>query len=145
MLQRAAANMYGKFIDFEVAMNGRLTSTAGRAFLKSGKLEFSTSLYVANREAFLNDTVPHEFAHLVAYQVYGDEGHGAGWKSVMVALGYEPTRCHSYETAARKSTKTYKFECACMVHEFTPQRMAWVRKGKVYRCNHCNNILKEVK
>lgn len=145
MVQRAAANMYGHRIDFTIVMNSRLTSTAGRAHLESGKLEFSPSLYAANEEEFLNDTVPHEFAHLVAYQIFGDKGHGPAWKQVMIDLGYSPTRLHSYEVPKRVSATVYKFKCACMVHEFTPQRMAWVRKGKVYRCNHCKQILVEIK
>lgn len=145
MLQRQAAVMYGRHIDFTVVMNGRLTSTAGRAFLESGKLEFSPSLYEANEAEFLNDTVPHEFAHLVAYRVYGDKGHGIGWKAVMQDMGFNATRCHSYEIPKRASSKTYAFKCDCMTHEFTPQRMAWVRKGKIYRCNHCKTILTEVK
>jgi SprT protein len=144
-MQVVARTIYGRTFDFHVVMNGRLTTTAGRAFLESGKLEFSPSLYAANQEDFIADTVVHEFAHLVAYQLAGDKGHGQAWKQVMIAFGVNPTRCHSYEVPKRAKSNTTQFKCACMTHEFTPQRMAWVRKGKVYKCKHCAEILKEVK
>ena len=102
-------------------------------------------MYAANEAEFLEDTVVHEFAHLVAYQVYGDLGHGAGWKMVMAKFGAIATRCHSYAVPKKATSKSYTFKCACMEHQFTPQRMAWVRKGKVYKCRHCGEILKEFK
>lgn len=144
-LKEQARQMYGVNIAFHVRMNGRLTSTAGRAYFESGKLEFSPSLYEQNQQDFLENTVPHEFAHLVAFRLYGDNGHGQGWKAVMRDMGLEPTRCHDYEVPKRTSSVSYKFKCACMTHDFTPQRMAWVRKGKIYKCRTCGEILKEMK
>ena len=103
----------GKFSDITFSMNGRLTSTAGRAFYKEGRLDFSKVLYANNVDAFLNDTVPHELAHVIAHRVYNSTGHDAGWKKVMMALGFEPTRCHSFEVQKRSSAKTYAYVCGC--------------------------------
>ena len=134
----------GKFGDITFKMNSRLTSTAGRAFYDRGYMDFSTSLYEANQEEFLVDTVPHEFAHMVAFRVYNSVGHDNSWRYVVQQLGGSPNRCHSYQVAQRKQVKTYQFKCACRVHEFTPQRYAWVKKGKQYKCNTCNQLLVEV-
>ena len=131
---------YGYNVSFHVQMNGRLTSTAGRAHLATGLLEFSKKLYAENQEEFLADTVPHEFAHLAAFVVYGDTGHGEGWKRVMQELGCVANRCHSYQVT-KKSSKTYKYECSCQVHEFSPQRHAWAVKGKQYKCVKCGSHL----
>ena len=134
----------GKFGDITFKMNSRLTSTAGRAFYDRGYMDFSTSLYEANREEFLIDTVPHEFAHMVAFRVYGSVGHDNSWRYVAKQLGGITNRCHTYQVAQRKQAKTHQFKCACSVHEFTPQRYAWVKKGKQYKCNTCNQLLVEV-
>lgn len=134
----------GKFSDITFSMNGRLTSTAGRAFLSEGRMDFSKSLYEQNVEAFLNDTVPHELAHLIAYRVYGSNGHDTSWKKVMMALGYEPTRCHSYEVQKRSSAKKYNYVCGCSgkVHEVSAQRQAWINKGKNYKCIACGTVIR---
>lgn len=73
-------------------------TTAGRAWLGQWRIQLNEQLCKENLEDFINDTVPHEVAHLVAYKVFGDDGHGDGWRSVMRALGLNPTRCHDYET-----------------------------------------------
>ena len=129
------------FDDLTVKMNNRLTSTAGRAWLQTGLVEFSTSLYEANTDAFMEDTIPHEVAHIIAYRVYGSSGHDAAWKQVCYALGSNTSRLHSFKTNKNNGTA---MRCGCMTHYFSPQRMAWVRKGKVYSCKHCNQILVKV-
>ena len=73
-------------------------STAGRAWLGQWRIQLNEQLCKENIEDFINDTIPHEVAHLVAYKVFGDDGHGDGWRSVMRALGLNPTRCHEYNT-----------------------------------------------
>lgn len=125
--------------DITVKMNNRLTSTAGRANPASGIIELSTKLYEANKEAFHANTIPHEIAHIVACRVLGSRGHDAAWHSVMLTLGVEANRCHSYEV--KKSGKIYLYKCDCMTHEFTPQRQAWAVKGKKYVCKHCRGAL----
>ena len=73
-------------------------TTAGRAWLGQWRIQLNEQLCKENIEDFINDTIPHEVAHLVAYKVFGDDGHGEGWRSVMRALGLNPTRCHEYNT-----------------------------------------------
>lgn len=73
-------------------------TTAGRAWLNQWRIQLNEQLCKENVEDFINSTVPHEVAHLVAYKVFGDDGHGKGWKSVMRALGLDPERCHDYDT-----------------------------------------------
>ena len=134
----------GKFRDVYFSLNRRLTSTAGRAFIAEGRMEFSEILYKQNVEAFLEDTVPHELAHIIAYRVYGSHGHDASWKKVMMALGYEPTRCHSYEVQKRSSAKSYTYVCQCegKTHNVSAQRQAWINKGKNYKCIACGTVIR---
>ena len=130
------------FSDITVKMNGRLTSTAGRAWLSDAVVEFSTSLYAANSEAFLADTVPHEVAHIVAFRAFGSRGHDNFWKAV-AAVTSNTSRCHTYQVNKKAPGKTYEWKCACQSHFFSPQRQAWANKGKTYKCKKCNQILVE--
>jgi SprT protein len=131
------------FNDVKFSMNGRLTSTAGRAFLEEGRLEFSKVLYIQNVEKFLEDTVPHELAHIVAFRVFGDKGHGVHWKHIMNFLGYDANRCHNYAVQRRSSAKTYSYTCGCKdkIHEVSAQRQAWINKGKRYCCEKCGILI----
>lgn len=53
----------------------------------------------------INDTAPHEVAHLVAYKVYGRcQGHGPNWQRIMRQFGLTPT------TKADASIDTLEFK-----------------------------------
>ena len=78
-----------------VRMNARLKTTAGRAFLEDWIVELSPELMSEHTEQFCRDTIPHELAHLVAFKVYGDCGHGKGWKSIVREFNIPTTRLHN--------------------------------------------------
>jgi SprT protein len=144
-LQDKAEQLFGVRFNVELKLNKRLTSTAGRAFYVQNLIELSQKLLKDNLQGFLDDTLPHEFCHLLSHKLYGElgKGHSNEWKHTMLALGYKPERCHSYETQ-RRVVKTTKFTCGCQIHEVTPQRKAWMRRGKVYSCTKCGNVIREV-
>ncbi len=59
-------------------------------------------------EHIINQTVPHEIAHLIAYNERSYSGskiyHGRKWKQAVVALGGSADRCHNISlTSARKT------------------------------------------
>lgn len=118
---------------------------AGVAHLDQNLLRFNDQLYRANTEHFLQQTVAHEVAHLVAHQLYGGQirPHGEEWQLIMRGV-YElmPDRCHSYEVARRKASR-YIYRCACPERDFpfTGQRHALVRKGRRYFCRNCRATL----
>jgi SprT protein len=80
-----------------VALNNRLKTTAGRAFIEDvpQRIDLSTDLFTQHTERFVSDTIPHELAHLVAYTIHGDKGHGKGWYSVLAKMGIATTRLHN--------------------------------------------------
>lgn len=84
-----------------VKLNNRLKSTAGRAFFSEGYIDLSTELFWEYTDRFVKDTIPHELAHLVAYRVYQDEGHGKGWYHVIRTAGIQTTRLHDMVNSAR--------------------------------------------
>jgi predicted SprT family Zn-dependent metalloprotease len=78
-----------------IILNNRLKTTAGRCDLNKRIIDLSPLLFSENVGEFENVIIPHEVAHQVAFDVYGDTGHGPDWKSVMVAYGLPPNRCHN--------------------------------------------------
>jgi SprT protein len=118
---------------------------AGVAHLHENKLRFNPQLYRDNAEDFLRQTVPHEVAHLVAHQLFGERiaPHGQEWQSIMQGV-YElaPLRCHSYKVK-RRPVMRYLYQCPCPGSEFpfTAQRHGMVRKGRRYLCRQCRRTL----
>jgi predicted SprT family Zn-dependent metalloprotease len=91
---------------------------AGKASISPDRklsLTFSKECADNNLEEMLNDTVPHEVAHLVVYHnkynvgLYGWRkimGHGPEWRLICLALGGTAQRCHNMEvTKARRVTR----------------------------------------
>lgn len=87
--------------------------TAGWA--KYNAWEVSINSHVAAQSiAQMKDTVSHEIAHIVAFAVYGERGHGAAWKRVHRMLGgsasrtYSPSE-HGITTIAGRRTNWYLY------------------------------------
>lgn len=117
---------------------------AGMAHIGRNLLRFNQQLYLQNREDFLRQTVAHEVAHLLAYELYGIDikPHGTQWQGIMHNLFQLPaSRCHNYQIAPRLRT-FYLYDCQCQQHEFTAQRHARVRRGYQYACRKCRQPLR---
>ncbi len=68
---------------------------AGVAHLDENLLRFNPQLYRENREHFLEQTVAHEVAHLIAHQLFGPRirPHGEEWQLIMRGIyGLPPDR-----------------------------------------------------
>lgn len=77
-----------------IILNNRLKTTAGRCHYDKRLIDLSPLLFAENIKEFEEIIIPHEAAHMVAFDVYGDCGHGADWKSVMIKFGIPPARLH---------------------------------------------------
>jgi len=69
-------------------------------------------------EYIVDQTVPHEVAHLISVALYGLDMGGAhkyGWKAVMRMLGCPADRCHSLsmEGVKTKTRKRWEYKCVC--------------------------------
>lgn len=105
-------------IDIAFKSKGRAAAQAwwkGYAFQERSEwsygLKFSTESASLDSNEMLNDTVPHEVAHLVcAWNPALGKNHDIGWKRVCIALGGTGARTHSQTlTKARyKSQYVYR-------------------------------------
>lgn len=119
--------------------------SAGVAYTKTNTLRFNKILLSNNVDTFINITVPHEVAHLVADTFYNSrQCHGKGWKSIMkYVFGLEPKRCHDYDISfCTKSRKKYTYICNCREHELSTTLHNRISKGSWRYCKLCHGTLK---
>lgn len=107
-----AMSLYGVDLsgaDIRFDLKGR---AAGLAYMKAGRVGMRFNRDMLTREAFdhvLNNTVPHEVAHLVCFK-RPDLGsnHNRGWERVCVALGGSGATRHQEDVVMGKGT-TYEY------------------------------------
>lgn len=110
VLAKAEA-LYGVKINPSIAFNlrGRVAGWAGCKFCMITRqatqfsLRFNSELIQGKHfDDMMNNTVPHEVAHLVCY-ARPDLGrkHDAGWQRVCLALGGDGRRCHDYDVVVK--------------------------------------------
>lgn len=94
---------------------------------------------------FIQRTVPHEVAHVLAYHHHGPNirPHGHEWQRIMRQLGAEPTRCHDYDVSGlgARQLQYYHYHCSCMEHQLSSIRHNKVAKGQRYLCKRCGEPL----
>lgn len=117
----------------DVVFDLRGHTHAGFAVYSKYLLRFNIEMLATYGHDYIEDTVPHEVAHLVVYAVNGMvaprlpngkvDHHGEMWKAVMHLFNAKPTRCHNYHTDTQ------------VVKANDP-------KYHVYRCSKCNHHLR---
>lgn len=82
-------------------------TTAGEAYGPKNHIRLNGQLLNENIDEFIEQTVGHEWAHLAARNLHGPgiRSHGPEWKGVMIKLGLDPARCHTYETTKARVVK----------------------------------------
>lgn len=122
--------------------------SAGQARTGGGKgplIRYNRILLMRHTEEFLQRTVPHEVAHLVAFRLCGTgiRPHGPEWGAIMKLFGAAPERCHSYdvEDLQTRRLRRYLYRCACRAHELTSIRHNRIEAGQVYHCRSCGQAL----
>ena len=78
-----------------VAWNARLSTTAGRAFVRGGRIELNPRL-LGDAPEQVEIVLTHEAAHVAAYRLFGEHvaAHGRHWRSLMRMAGQEPDVTH---------------------------------------------------
>lgn len=82
----------------------------------SSKVGYNITVFAQDPERFINDTVPHEIAHIVCVAMRWDKGHGKNWKRVCALLGGSAARCYSGEGIEHKmmrNRKQYQYRALC--------------------------------
>ena len=118
---------------------------AGTAHLHKNELRFNAYMYDQDPVEFINTVVPHEVAHIIVFQIYGNtvKPHGKEWKAVMLKVfGITPNRTHTFEVPPQKVV--FEYRCSCQGHHFTKQRHNRAQRGVEYICKVCRSSLQFV-
>lgn len=80
----------------EVLYNPRLSTAAGRAFVRMGRIELNPHL-LAKVPAQLSEILAHETAHIAAARLFGPRvaAHGRHWRALMRLAGFAPNVTHN--------------------------------------------------
>ncbi len=108
-------------------------------------IRYNAVLLEENGDHFLNRTVPHEVAHIVARRQFGKRirPHGKEWREVMRLFNAESSRCHNYDTtrSSRRQMKRFTYRCTCQTHQLSSVRHNRVLRGQTYLCVSCKQPL----
>ncbi|MEJ2764018.1 SprT family zinc-dependent metalloprotease [Photobacterium sp. MCCC 1A19761] len=119
---------------------------AGSARLQSWEVRFNPVLLAENPQAFLDEVVPHEIAHLVTFHRFGKvRPHGKEWQAVMTEVFGIPARTtHSFDTRSVQG-QTFRYRCHCQEHQLTVRRHNKIRRQQaIYHCRTCRQPLQAV-
>jgi Uncharacterized protein conserved in bacteria len=119
-------------------------TAAGTAWLEKWEIRINPVLLLENQQAFVDEVVPHELAHLLVWKTFGRvPPHGKEWKWMMESvLGVPARRTHQFEIASVRSN-TFPYRCRCQQHQLTVRRHNRVHAARVntaaYIAVHCCN------
>lgn len=118
-------------------------TAAGTAWLADYEIRLNPVLLLENQQAFIDEVVPHELAHLLVWKEFGRVApHGKEWKWMMESvLGVPARRTHQFELKSVRRN-TFPYRCKCQQHQLTLRRHNRVVRGEaIYRCVRCGEPL----
>lgn len=118
-------------------------TTAGRANMALNIIDLNLPLMRDNYEAFIRDTVPHEYAHIMVPQLWQRLPlfpHGKEWQGLMRVFGVKPKIMHGYDVS--KIAPTYAYTCQCTAHQVSKVLHSRLLKGEAYHCPVCKQDVK---
>jgi len=145
-----AENRYCRRLDLPQLRFDLRGLTAGLAYPVRNLIRLNLDLLRANPEDFIEETVPHEAAHLLTWAINGLKAkpHGAEWKGIMRDMGREPVVCHTYAASRVRGRirKVFYYACDCAGdnHTFTVIRHKRAAAGMRYRCATCKVAVRYV-
>jgi SprT protein len=95
----------------------------------------------------LRNTVPHEVAHYIVYEVYprrSTKPHGQAWKELMAEFGADAgvTFDLDLDGVPQRSQRTHRYYCGCQLHEVSTTRHNRVQRRRMrYHCCSCDGLL----
>ena len=116
---------------------------AGSARLQSNQIRLNPRLLMDNLDTFIEDVIPHEICHLIAYQLHGRvKPHGTEWQYLMKSLfDLCPNTRHQMDVS-KVEGKTFVYQCECGPVNLSIRRHNKVeRNQQQYICRQCRQTL----
>jgi len=82
--------------NLHIGYNGRLKTTAGLAYLETGRVQLNTRLLSSNPDQLI-PTLIHELAHIAVHRRFGPSAkpHGREFLTLMRAVNLSPKATHT--------------------------------------------------
>jgi SprT protein len=141
-LELASQHLQRDFPLPQVKFNQR-GKIAGCARLQANELRFNPILLQDNLQIFIDEVVPHEVCHLVAYQIYGRvRPHGVQWQKLMAELfDLQAAPRHTMDVTKVRG-KSFDYMCKCGPLTLSIRRHNKVLGNKQsYICRRCKQVL----
>lgn len=116
---------------------------AGVAYLQQNEIRLNPILLQENRQQFIQEVVPHELAHLLVFQQFGQVSpHGKEWQMMMEQVLNVPANTyHCFDI--RNVRQHFSYQCGCQTHLLTIRRHNAIQAGKQrYICKKCGEALR---
>jgi SprT protein len=121
--------------EYQFSRNGKL---------KACRLNFNATAIQLNKDLFIHDTVPHEVAHFVVAQRFGNKvkPHGAEWRSICKALGGSGQRTHNLKLENRREQRRWLYRDSLgAIHQLSTIRHRRLQQGTTYRTLSSNALI----
>lgn len=119
--------------------------SAGQAIYESRTINLNPILLKGNAEHFIENTVAHEFAHIIVHDMNGllVFQHGREWQDLMKMFGVAPNITHDYDVS--HVAPTFSWECGCSTHQVSKKVHRELVAGTIYDCNRCGQDINRYK
>lgn len=117
--------------------------TAGKAYLQQWQIRLNPTLLMENQQAFIEQVIPHELAHLITYHQFGRvRPHGKQWQYIMADIfSCIPNTCHTFDVSSVQGD-TFTYQCQCQHHELSIRRHNKIQRQRTYyHCRLCGTQL----
>jgi predicted SprT family Zn-dependent metalloprotease len=96
---------------YKLIVNRRFKTCAGLTRYSQRVIDLHPELLETGREKERDETMLHEVAHVIAYYLFREHGHGDEWRQIMESMGHPAIeRCHHYEFLEGRDRR-YIYEC----------------------------------
>ena len=127
--------------DITIIFSDLLKAVAGRAYTHFNTLMYNNNMLEENEDDFIENTIPHEVAHLVTFKVSRTEkSHGPTWKWAMQNIyNLNPVTHHNYNTQSSVKSKRYEYFCLCGTNFYISKGIHnKICNGSLRYCRKCN-------
>jgi SprT protein len=148
---KVAEAHYGRSFREPIIYTDLRGRVAGQAFYYQNKIRLNGGLMDKYPERMMEQTLPHEIAHLVVHEVYGRANvkpHGSEWKNCMRVLGCDPKTRHNMNTdgcGGGRWARDNIYVCGdnCVEHPLTNVRHKKIQSGRTsFTCKKCGEMLR---
>jgi predicted SprT family Zn-dependent metalloprotease len=143
-LEQRAAELFASWrvLDtaVEVSWNGRLSTTAGRAFVRGGRIELNPKLLAKSPDQ-VETVLIHEAAHIAAFRLFGANipAHGRHWRSLMRIAGQEPNVTHKMPVDDLRIRRTKRARYIYLRMCGSCGERVLLEQVRYGRCSGCSN------